>query len=195
MTIAFVLGNGLSRQGVPLNDLRQFGKIYGCNALYRDYTPDVLVSTDKPISTFIQESGYALTNAFYTRKPLPQYGAHAVPKQYFGFSSGPIATGLAAIDGHTRIYMIGFDMGPTASKTINNIYSGTDFYKPKNSYPTFTGNWIKQVKRIAEDYPTVNFVRVTGTLTADISEFKNTKNIINLPLSTFMDRINNQKDL
>ena len=41
MKRVFCLGNGESRKGVNLDILKQHGKIYGCNALYRDYTPDV----------------------------------------------------------------------------------------------------------------------------------------------------------
>jgi len=50
MTRAFVCGNGISRQAVDLNQLRLLGKIYGCNGLYRDFEPDCLVATDKPIA-------------------------------------------------------------------------------------------------------------------------------------------------
>ena len=57
MTREFVLGNGVSRQGVNLHQLRHLGKIYGCNALYKEFTPDVLVATDKPIAEQIQNSG------------------------------------------------------------------------------------------------------------------------------------------
>ena len=42
----FVLGNGESRYGYNLEQFRQWGKIYGCNALYRDFQPDGLISTD-----------------------------------------------------------------------------------------------------------------------------------------------------
>ncbi len=59
MTTAFVLGNGRSRQAVDLLTLKQHGPIYACNAIYREFTPDVLVATDMPIATVIQESGYA----------------------------------------------------------------------------------------------------------------------------------------
>ena len=54
MTTAFVIGNGISRRGLDLTQLQPYGKIYGCNALYREFTPDVLVATDKPIATIIQ---------------------------------------------------------------------------------------------------------------------------------------------
>jgi len=87
MSRAFVLGNGVSRQDVDLNNLKHFGPIYGCNALYRDFTPTALISTDKPISERIQDSGYAKNNRFYTRRPVPGSGALPVPQKYFGYSS------------------------------------------------------------------------------------------------------------
>ena len=67
MTIAFVLGNGISRKGLGLNGLRPYGKIYGCNSLYTEFEPNVLVATDKPISARIQDLGYATDHVFYTR--------------------------------------------------------------------------------------------------------------------------------
>ena len=195
MTTAFVIGNGISRQSVNLEQLKPLGKIYGCNALYRDFTPDVLISTDRPISAQIQQSGYPTKNKFYTRKPLDGLGALKVPKEYYGFSSGPLATGIAAIDQHRIIYMIGFDMGPTLEKKFNNVYASTEFYRTADATPVFTGNWIKQILTITKDFPKTQFVRVQGKTTATIAEFDMVKNLTHLPLNTFVDRINNQKDL
>ena len=48
MSRAFVLGNGVSRQQVDLENLKHFGPIYGCNALYRDFTPTALVAQIVP---------------------------------------------------------------------------------------------------------------------------------------------------
>ena len=42
----FLIGNGKSRENFDLERLRQKGTIIGCNALYRDFTPDILVSID-----------------------------------------------------------------------------------------------------------------------------------------------------
>ena len=64
MNKAFVLGNGVSRLGIDLAQLQTFGHVYGCNALYREFVPNVLVSTDRPISERIQHEGYAKTNMF-----------------------------------------------------------------------------------------------------------------------------------
>lgn len=185
MSTAFVLGNGVSRQGIDLNQLRQHGKIYGCNALYREFTPDILVATDRPIATAIQQSGYALQHQFYTRRPLDNFGAKKVTGTYFGYSSGPIAVALAAEHGASKIYMLGFDMGPVGNNQFNNVYAGTEFYKRVDAPPTFTGNWIKQLLHIAKDFSATKFVRVHGLTTAAISQFDNVANFETLNILDF----------
>ena len=47
----FSLGNGQSRLGVDLKKLKQHGKIYGCNAIYRTNPDDIddLVGVDQGI--------------------------------------------------------------------------------------------------------------------------------------------------
>ena len=195
MNTAFVLGNGVSRKHISLLLLESVGRVYGCNALYREYTPHVLVATDQPIATEIQNSGYAKKHTFYTRRPIEGSGARCVPKSYFGYSSGPIATAIAAQDGLRRIYMLGFDMGPSENNQFNNIYADTEFYKPSNALPTFTGNWVKQLVRIMGDYPLMQFTRICGTTTARITELDGVKNLQHIDMDTFIDRINNPKDL
>jgi hypothetical protein len=194
MSRAFVLGNGVSRQQVDLNNLRHLGKIYGCNALYRDFVPDVLVSTDKPISTRIQDSGYAQHNRFYTRRPEPGNGAHPVPQKYYGYSSGPIAASIAALDGAVIIYLVGFDMGPV-NNHFNNVYADTEFYKKSSAVPTFTGNWARQLTQIMRDFPNTAFVRVMGATTAPVEDFADVRNFRTMSMEDFQNRINNTKDL
>ena len=195
MTIAFVIGNGISRRQVSLPHLKSRGRVYACNAIYREFVPDVLVATDRPISTAIQDSGYALRHRFYTRRPLPDLGALTLPKAYFGYSSGPNALGLAAADQHARIYLLGFDMAPDSNNTFNNIYADTEFYKAAGSKPTFTGNWIRQICHVVGDYPAVDFVRIMGPITAVIDEFAGLPNLRSLDLDTFLACINNEKEL
>jgi hypothetical protein len=187
---AFVLGNGVSRQNIDLTKLRQHGPIYGCNALYREYTPDVLVATDRPIATAIQESGYSARHRFYTRRPILNLGAQAVPTNYYGNSSGPIACSLAALDGHNEIYLLGFDLGPTADQTFNNMYAGTEFYKDVGTKPTFTGNWVRQLTKIAHDFANTKFWRVKGATTADVAEFSKILNFGHCDLTQFQTKFN-----
>jgi len=195
MTRAFVCGNGISRQAVDLNQLRSLGKIYGCNGLYRDFEPDCLTATDRPIAEAIQNSGYSKNHRFYTRKPISGLGALPVPKKYHSNSSGPIATALAALDGCKTIYMLGFDMGPTANQKFNNVYAGTDFYKRPDAAPTYTGNWVKQLCAISQDFPQTNFIRVCGQTTADIQELKYLNNLVHIPVQMFLERVNTGQEL
>lgn len=192
---AFVLGNGVSRNSISVDDLIAIGSVYGCNAIYRTHTVTALIATDAPISNAIQLSGYSAKHRFYTRRPAPNTGALTVPQQYFGFSSGPIATAIAAMDKHPRIYMLGFDMGPTDTGRFNNLYAGTEFYKDVGAEPTYTGNWVKQIIKVLSDHPAQQFVRVQGTTTANIPELLNVGNLTHLPIDTFVKRINNKKDL
>ena len=55
---AFVLGNGLSRSSIEPDELRKYGPIYGCNALYRTFRSDYLVAVDPKMIFEINESGY-----------------------------------------------------------------------------------------------------------------------------------------
>ena len=67
MSNAFVIGNGESRKEYDLNKLKGKGKIYGCNGLYREFTPDALIAVDSGISHEIYNSGYCQENETYLR--------------------------------------------------------------------------------------------------------------------------------
>ena len=69
----FCIGNGESRAPIDLIKLRPHGKIYGCNGLHRDFTPDVLCSVDGPMMHEIYQSGYADNNEVWFRdwNPIP----------------------------------------------------------------------------------------------------------------------------
>ena len=192
---AFVLGNGVSRRPIDVNLLMKRGAVYGCNALYRTHVVTALIATDKPISEEIQRSGYSKDNKFYTRRPLPGMGGHTVPQKYFGFSSGPIAAGIAAQDGNNPVYLLGFDLGPSLTGTFNNVYADTEFYKQTNALPTFTGNWVRQLATVMRDHPGQMFIRVYGETTAEIPEFDVLENYQKMDLGDFAARINKPKDL
>jgi len=193
---AFVLGNGVSRAPVDVDDLMRLGPVYGCNALYRTHAPTALVATDRPIAEEIQNSGYSLRHRFYTRRPLPNTGAQAVPRPYFGFSSGPIALALAAAENaNSRVYLLGYDLGPTESGKFNNLFADTEHYKTSAAAPTFTGNWIRQIVTVMRDHPDCQFLRVYGRTTAVITEFESVRNLERVEISEFLRRINTPKDL
>jgi hypothetical protein len=193
---AFVLGNGVSRGPVDVDLLLRLGPVYGCNALYRTHAVTALVATDRPIAEAIQASGYSLEHRFYTRRPQPNTGAQAVPRPYFGFSSGPIALALAAAENaNSRVYLLGYDLGPTESGKFNNLFADTEHYKTSAAAPTFTGNWIRQMITVMRDHPDCQFLRVYGATTAVIAEFEAVRNLERVDMVEFLRRINTTKDL
>ena len=64
--IAFVLGNGESRKGIKIEDLKKHGKTYACNAVYRTENPDVLVAVDPKMMLEIAKSDYMAKNTVWS---------------------------------------------------------------------------------------------------------------------------------
>ena len=79
----FCIGNGESRKDFDLNKLKPQGKIYGCNALYRDFTPDVLISVDNGIMHEIYDSGYCFNNETWFRN-WNKKSSKEYEKYYYG---------------------------------------------------------------------------------------------------------------
>ena len=67
MVRVFCIGNGESRKDYNLEKLRPHGKIYGCNAIYRDFLPDVLTAVDHGIMHEIYHAGMAQKIPCYFR--------------------------------------------------------------------------------------------------------------------------------
>ena len=57
--IYFCFGNANSRKGLDLDKYKEHGTVVGCNAIYRDFTPDILVALDAQIAHEVYRSGYA----------------------------------------------------------------------------------------------------------------------------------------
>ena len=69
----FIIGNGESRIGFDLERLRSYGKIYGCNLLWKEFTPDALVAIDERVMHPTYWSGYPIGNVCWFRdwRPMP----------------------------------------------------------------------------------------------------------------------------
>lgn len=160
MKPGFVIGNGKSRLAINLEDLKKHGRVYGCNALYRDFTPDVLIATDPGITAEIENSGYALKNTFYTRQPKAELGSQLIT-HHFGFSSGPIAAKYAAEAAHAVIYLVGFDLQGQDGRQ-NNVYSSSENYRKSEEKETYYGNWVKQLAQIFREHKQQKFIRLTN---------------------------------
>lgn len=189
MSKAFVIGNGISRKQIDVEKLKNHGKVYGCNALYRDTSPDILVATDQGISREIENSGYPKKRPFYTRRPNSEQGSLEIPKQWKGWSSGPVSLALALDHGYRIIYLIGHDFGST-DKTFNNVYAGTENYRAIGSPPTYAGNWVNQIKTLLDTYKKAKIIRVIGESSAVVSKLNEIENYNEINIETFLASIN-----
>ena len=188
-SFAYAIGNGVSRREIDLTLLKTRGTVYACNAIYREYTPDILVATDQGISKEIENSGYPSFNTFYTRRPDISKGSIEIPTAWKGWSSGPVSVALALEHGHRQVYLIGHDFGST-DKVFNNCYAGTPNYRDVGSAPTYAGNWVNQINTLLTTFKNSKIVRVVGKSSAIVPKLENIDNYSEVNIETFLASIN-----
>ncbi len=125
---AFIIGNGLSRQQFNLHWLTGKGTIYGCNALYRDFNPDVLVAIDDGVIQEVLESNFP-RDKFY----VPPHDEQFEPATYNPFrpreNAGMVAMRHAIRAGKKTLYLFGMDfILNDYDKNLGNLYTGTKNY-------------------------------------------------------------------
>lgn len=193
-TTAFVLGNGESRNGIKIADLKPHGTVWACNAVYRTEEPDFLVAVDPKMILEIAETEYSKTHQVWSNWNQ-QYEKNPTAKthiNYFrpslGWSSGPTALKMSADYKYVDIYILGFDYQGHAKEhgntnrgfRFNNLFKDSQNYKKSKDDATYYGNWLNQTKQVIEKNPTVNFTRVIGKNAfkpQDLEFFKNFQNI------------------
>lgn len=161
MSIAVVVGNGVSRSSINLTKLKNKSTVYGCNALYREFNPNFLIAVD-PKMIFeinrnnIQHQIPVWTNYNKSYKSMTGLNFFEPSK---GWSSGPTALWKASNDGYNEIYILGFDYQGIDGK-VNNVYAGTKNYKAKEDKATFFGNWLKQTITTMKTNTQIRYIRV-----------------------------------
>lgn len=98
----FVLGNGPSRKNIDISKLD--GTVIGCNACYRDFTPDVICATDAGIMSDIIESGYD-GQCYFTHNSWNLLPAEA----YDSLANGTEHTTYRRFDSEYFVYISGLD--------------------------------------------------------------------------------------
>lgn len=166
--IAFIIGNGESRKPVQLDYLREQGVIYGCNALYRDFYPDILVSLDKEMTEEIKEAKYPGYHIYKDLNPnvlikdkflIDSNGVKITRNK--GWSSGATAAFIAASQIEFKeIYLIGFDLYST--NVMNNVYKDTRNYAKSYELPTSTTSFREQIGKVIKNFPFKHFIWVTN---------------------------------
>lgn len=163
---AVIIGNGPSRLDFNLKLIKNHRggllanralQSYGCNALYRDFTPDFLIARGNAVIKEIVDSGYVDSNIVYTdaihtlEYPNKFY---LTPHDPYA-DAGTTAAYIAAFDGHKNIYLLGFDGQDTPGHNYN-VYAGTPGYEDiKVEGRTY--NWRQNFRQLAQVYNDVMF--------------------------------------
>lgn len=197
---AVVIGNGPSRLDLLNLSLlaRHRGGLlgsrklqtYGCNALYRDFTPDFLVATGNGMVAELANSQYTKDNIVYTSAiHLLEYPGKFYLIPYDPYTdAGTTAAYIAAFDGHQRVYMIGFDGQDTPGYNYN-VYAGTPNYPDLRA--TVPGHrWIQDRATLFNTYVTTEFIRVTKKGREEIPElWRYCPNFRAIDLNTFVREV------
>ena len=188
--IAFVLGNGTSRKDVNHHNLKRYGTVYGCNALFREFAPDHLVCVDTKMVTEINEAQYQHKhNVWSNRNKLTERTPGIkILEPNKGWSSGPTALMLASQQGHKVIYIMGFDyvgLGEQQEK-VNNVYAGTKNYKGINDRATYYGNWQRQTMMCINQFPKTKYYRILKSMNDYIPDhLKDLTNLSHITVDDF----------
>jgi hypothetical protein len=159
---AYCIGNGPSRKNFDLTLLKSTGQTYGCNALYRDFTPDYLFTVDRQMTKEIVENEVDKKTVCYAPSlevnAYPEAKLNLIPYNQH-YTSGNQAIWTAAIHGHKNIYLIGFDFREYGKGELNNIYQDSKNYGERNSDMIFT-EWYSTFRKIIKQRPYCNFIIV-----------------------------------
>jgi len=195
--ISFVLGNGKSRLDFNIEAYRQYGPMYGCNAIYRDTHVDYLIGVDPPMVQEIIDNKAHLSTKFYTREHNRFRDIDGVnfTSDRLGWSSGPTALWLASQHKPSTIIIVGFDY-QSADEKLNNIYGSTKNYKDSKAPATYFGNWVRQTQLIIRDNPDIQYCRVItkehNFTSRDIQKYPNFSNVFIEKLDDFLKMAQNE---
>ena len=187
---AFVLGNGTSRKEINNQKLKNYGVVYGCNALYREFAPDHLVCVDTKMITEINDAQYQHKhNVWSNRNKLTERTPNVkLMDPNKGWSSGPTALLLASQHGYKTIYILGFDyVGIGENKEfVNNIYAGSKNYKGTKDRATYYGNWQRQTMMCINQFPKTKYYRILKSMNDFIPDhLKDLTNLSHITVDDF----------
>lgn len=133
--IANIVGNGISRKNLDLHSLTE---VWGCNALYRDFTPYALVVVDRNMQQEVVNAGYHENNlCYFGAQRRGDVIEHPNVIRFEQNITSPNNAGVSALyfaiksRKYTEYYLFGFDLETKQS----NIYAGTSNYKDHKRNP------------------------------------------------------------
>jgi hypothetical protein len=156
---AIIVGNGVSRRGVDLAELNRYAIMFGCNAIYREYFPEFIVSLDKGMIKELYDSKYP-----EERLIIPTHDEQYEPA-IFNPSRPRNNAGMIAMDhairrGYDYLVCLGMDfLIHDPDVNVDNMFEGTLNYGPETrASVNDTINRSKYFNWFVQQHPNVTFL-------------------------------------
>lgn len=175
---AVIIGNSPTRLDFNLQNFKKpMGLLgattlqtYGCNALYRDFTPDFLVAVGDEITKELSTNEYIKNNIIYTSAiHLLEYPNkfYLIPYNPYA-DAGTTAAYIACFDGHKKIYLLGFSEQDCEGQNFN-VYANSRGYDLVET-EVRSDKWIQNRLELFTLYDDVDFAWVTLTGKSPVPE-------------------------
>ena len=184
---AFIIGNGESRRSFDLNDIKSVAPIFGCNAIYRDFSPDWLVAVDEGVIDEISSSNFPIEYTLFPRSKAEEYepaDMHPGRNRYPRNNSGMYAMQRAIEKDYNVLLCLGFDFLINDSYlSCTNLFAGTKNYGAE-THANFEDNAgrIRYLEWFARKNKDVVFIFVLEDLFPKVPI--GAKNIFTIPYKT-----------
>lgn len=127
MNECLIIGNGITRKDLNINSFNM--KKYGCNALYREFDPDVLVAFDEKIVSEIKGSNFNLKK-LYIPPEKDRYEPVEFNYNQPRNNAGMVAMDLAIKNGFNKLICIGVDFVlEDNALNVLNVFDNTNAYE------------------------------------------------------------------
>jgi len=175
----FVIGNGESRKEFDLTKLllnpRENFPVYGCNALYRDFIPDILFISDQRM---IEETNPLNINIAKVEGHIVKFNDGTILCLPNSFKVTGIMALLCAPLLNIEIedfYLVGFDMYPSEETgKLNNLYKDSlNYRKSDECYRQMVSHSVPALKFVFKLYGNKNFIMVNDKKSQYFNECKN----------------------
>ncbi len=165
-----VVGNGESRLELDLSALAPDVVVFGCNALYRDFTPHYLGAVDERMTEEIVREYRAEGYTFIGEQGRVDQWRSAdgggprlvVVETESDRATGPMMLHAAAHLGCDPIYLLGFDVAWTPrSGRVNSVYRDAPLYAPSAAPLSYhVAHWQKRLGLVFAAFPGVTFRQI-----------------------------------
>jgi hypothetical protein len=159
--ISFAIGNGTSRNGVNLQELREVGPLYASDYIYKETHVDNLVTTRKRIAAAIVHSNYHTKSNFYTTADNVRYldyaqGVNELPAAAQSFESDLAAVVTACEYKASMVVCVGYDIEQTFAPVNYKLAI------PGLDHPAAADSRASEFEKIFQMYPNVTFAFINS---------------------------------